>query len=282
MPTARSNRRSGVCGLCGRKGKLTNTHVPARCAGNTGHVRRFTVMSGPDDVAIPSRKNIGGLHFYGLCETCNGPVQNRWEGAYCSFARELWPLASSARLYLPGRIAMPDIDIFPGAVARSVLASCFALNPNLRNLYPELARALISDADVIDLPVPMDFYLALTRGPTARVTGSVAGFHLFGPEIGGHKVGLMTMAQIYFPPLAWQLADTPTSPKLEIEGWRRVTNWLRIAAADTMPLRELVSDLPFVFDPRRAGGGPSDWIELLGDETTFVVEGDNAHPSAWA
>jgi hypothetical protein len=176
---------------------------------------------------------------------------------------------------------MPDVDIDPGAIARSVLVGCFALDPNLRSLYPEVARALIDDAEGIELPAPMDLYLAVTRGPSARVTGSIAGFHLFGPEIDGRKVGIMTMAQIYFPPLAWQLADTPTSPLLAIEGWHRVTDWLTFPSAQWLPLGTFVKDLALVTDPRRPPRGLSDWVELLGEETTFVVEGDNALRSSW-
>lgn len=280
-PTARPNRRFGTCGLCGRTGQLTKTHVPARCAGNRGRVRRFSIMSDSDHVARNSRKDIGGLHFYGLCGSCNGVIQNRWESAYCSFARQLWPLATDARVHLPRRITMPDVDVAPGAIARSVLVGCFALESNLRDLYPDVARALIDDADAIELPAPMDLYLAITRGPSARVTGSIAGFHLFGPEVDGRKVGIMTMAQIYFPPLAWQLADTPTSARLRIEGWHCVTEWLNLPPRKSFPLRQFIADLPLVMDPRQTARGLSDWFEFHGEETTFVVEGESALRSSW-
>jgi hypothetical protein len=176
---------------------------------------------------------------------------------------------------------MPDVDIAPGAIARSGLVGCFALDSNLRNLYPGVARALIDDADAIELPAPMDLYLAVTQGPSARVTGSIAGFHLLGPEIDGRRVGIMTMAQIYFPPLAWQLADTPTSPLLTIEGWHGVTEWLRLPPTKSLPLRQFIRDLPLVLDPRQTPRGLSDWVELHGEETTFVVEGENALRSSW-
>lgn len=280
-PTARENRKRATCGLCGNLGQLTKTHVPPRCAGNRGGVRRFTVLSDPENRATASRKLIGGIHFYGLCSRCNSNVQSRWDGAYCAFAKELWALAASNRIYVPSRIAMPNVEVQPGGIARSVLASCFALNPNMRNIYPEVAEALIDDAPSISLPAPMDLFLALTRGPFARVTGAIGGFHLLRPKIDGRNVGVMTMAQIYFPPLAWQLADAPESMLLHVEDWAVVSDWLQLSPNEWRRLPELIANLPLVVHPTRAPGGMDDWTELLAGETTFVVEGENALRSAW-
>ena len=279
---ARENRRQGVCGLCGQRGRLTKTHTPPQCAGNRGHVRRFMVLSDAQNRARASTKMIGGIHFYGLCGRCNSSVQGRWDASYCVLAKELWPLAADKRIHLPaGRIKLPSVEIQPGAVARSVLASCFALNPNLRNIYPTLATDLIRNAATVTLEPPMDLFLALTRGPFARATGAIGGFYLLRPKIRNKNIGVMSMAQIYFPPLAWQLADAPESRLLELEGWSTVSSWLRFDPNDRAVLNELVPDLPLVVHPTRAPGGMDDWTELLSEEAAFVVEGENALRSAW-
>jgi hypothetical protein len=86
-PLGRPNRNVGECGLCGRRGKLTKTHVPPQCAGNLGRVKRFTVVSDTEHRAAATTKRIGGVHFYGLCARCNGDLQGLYDGEYCKLAK---------------------------------------------------------------------------------------------------------------------------------------------------------------------------------------------------
>jgi hypothetical protein len=73
-PLGRQNRKRGVCGLCGFRGRLSKTHVPPRCADNRGSVRRFQVVSDSNRMMGSSARMIGGIHFYGLCQSCNVKV----------------------------------------------------------------------------------------------------------------------------------------------------------------------------------------------------------------
>jgi hypothetical protein len=104
---------------------------------------------------------------------------------------------------------------------------------------------------------------------------------MFRPKVGGRNVGIMSMAQMYFPPLAWQLADQPESVLLQHEGWHDVSSWLARAPSDSAVLSRIVRDLPLVAHPTRGPGGIQDWVELLSDETCFIVESDNAVPASW-
>lgn len=176
---------------------------------------------------------------------------------------------------------MPNDEVNVGAVTRSVLAGCFALNPNVRNVHSELAQALLSGAPAIELPGELRLQLALTRGPFARVTGGIGGFYLFRPKVDGRNIGIMSMAQIYFPPLAWQLADMPESILLRQQGWSDVSDWLRTAPQERVALNQVVPELPLVVHPTRQPGGMQDWVELLAEETCFIVESDNALKSEW-
>lgn len=277
---ARENRKRGICGLCGDRGELSKTHVPPRCAGNRGSVKRFTIVSDPEHRAASSTKRIGGIHFYGLCARCNG-IQSTWDPAYCEMARALWSLATDTPIHLPRRLSTPSIDISPGKVARCVLIGCYALNPSLRTTHEDLAANLGVDEGPLVLPANLRLMLALTRGPYARVTGSVGGFYLFRPKVRDRNVGIMTLAQIYFPPLAWQLADPDQSVLLEQQAWADVSGWLDRPPGERVALSDLVPSLPLVEHPLRASSGPQDWTELLSDEACFIVESDNAVRSVW-
>jgi hypothetical protein len=277
----RASSELGECGLCGRRGNLTKTHVPPRCAGNRGRVKRFTIISDSEHRAAATTKRIGGVHFYGLCARCNGDLQGMYDGEYCKLAKALWPIATDSAIHLPPRVRVPDTTVRPGAVARSVVIGAFALNPRMREVHPDLARALVSRDASTTIPEPLTLNLALTRGPNARVTGSIGGFYLFRPKVGGRNVGIMSMAQIYFPPLAWQLADQPESVLLRQEGWHDVSSWLEVPPSEPAVLSALVRDLPLVVHPTRHPAGLQDWVELLSDETCFIVESDNAIPASW-
>jgi hypothetical protein len=158
----------------------------------------------------------------------------------------------------------------------------FALNPRLRVIHPDPAHALVDQEGSLTLPEPLRLHLALTRGPYARVTGSIGGFYMFRPKVAGRNVGVMSMAQIYFPPLAWQLADQPESVLLGQEGWHDVSSWLERVPSEPAVLLTLARDLPLVTHPTRHPAGLQDWVELLSDETCFIVESDNAIPASWS
>ena len=125
---------------------MSKTHVPPRSAGNRGGVRRFQVLSDSNRMMDSSAKMIGGIHFYGLCQTCNGAV-SAWDSAYTGMAKTLWGLATDPRIQLPStRVATEAFVIQPGAVARSVVVGCFALNPQLRGLHATTASQLRAKA----------------------------------------------------------------------------------------------------------------------------------------
>ena len=272
--------RTGKCGLCGRVKQLSNTHVPPQCAGNTGNVQRFVVMADTTGRAASGSKKVGGIHFYGLCIRCNTLVQGRWDSAYCELARQLWRFAVGSSLILPRVIEMPSNWISPGKVARFVLSSAFALDPGLRTLYEDVADELISDAESISLPSTVRLRMAVTPGPMARVTGAMTGFFLFGARVNDQPIGISAFAQIYFPPLAWQVQSGP-SALLDIQGWADVSDWLQIAPSERLPLRDLCPTLPQVLHPHQNPNETDRWSEMFADEICFIVESENALPTNW-
>jgi hypothetical protein len=244
-------------------------------------VKRFTIVRDSEHRAASSTKRIGGVHFYGLCDNCNNIVQATWDPAYCEMAKTLWPIATAVPIHLPKRLALPSAKISPGGVARCVLVGCFALNPRMRTVHPDLAAAVLADRDEITLPSDLTLQLALTRGPHARVTGAITGYYMYRPRIDGRNVGIISTAQVYFPPLAWQLADKPASVLLDQQGWVDVSAWLERPAHEKVNLHDLAPGLPLVVHPTGAPEGLQDWTEVLSQETCFIVESDNAVRSEW-
>ena len=226
-----------------------------------------------------SAKRIGGIHFYGLCGDCNG-LQSRWDPAYAELARLLSPFLFGTNSSLPPGSAagMPHGDVLPGAIARSVFIGAFALNPALRDISPDSASALLNRRAHVPVPEGTQLEMALTLGPTARVTGAMSGFHLLSPKIEGRSLGASSLAQIYFPPMAWRLVDEDHITHRH-EDWANVSSWLTYPPDAIVPLDDLVPHLPVVL-PHRVNNH-DDWVELLAHEACFIVESDCAIPRQW-
>lgn len=195
-------------------------------------------------------------------------------------AKALSPFVLGSALVLPdGPLRTTPDKVQPGAIARSLLVSAFALNPQLRVINAETASALLEERAQIPLAPTLSLGLAMTLGPAARVTGSIGGYYMFRPKVNGRNIGIMSLAQVYFPPMAWQLADRDQSVLLDQEGWVDVSDWLNYDADAKEPLNRLVPRLPVV-RPHRVHND-DDWVELFSGEACFIVESDNAIPKSW-
>lgn len=269
-------RRHGTqhpCGLCGITAPMTKTHVPPQCAGNRGLVGRWHVVSDGQQ-ARRGRRLHGGLYVYGLCASCNN-LASRYDAAYGELAaavRGCWVISD---VTIPSnRIALPAANVKPGAVARSILIGMFGIAPNLREIIPDTAHDLQQAASSVAPPGTADLRLALARGLRARLTGPVGGMFLFGTKINGRPPGVMTLAQVYFPPLAWQLADSEPS-LLDVEGWAIVTSWLGYSPEDVVQLNELVPSLPLVVHPLHDAAARAEaWTEMFSDQIAPILEAD--------
>lgn len=274
----RRRRQRAPCGLCGTVGPLTKTHVPPQAAGNTGLVSRRTMVTVSRDgrqTATDSLPRIGGIHFYGLCASCN-QLQNLYDSAYVELVEIALPWVTTPLALPSGPREPTTARIRPGAVARSVLIPMFGLDANLRELAPDVAAALLAKSPSVTLPKDLALRLAIAGGVRARATGAIAGFEMFGRRLDGKPLGVMTMAQVHFPPLAWQLAPRDRS-LLDIQGWADVTEWLESPAEEETGFRDVCGALPVVVLPRDDVQGQL-WTELFSSEITFIVHSDDVSP----
>lgn len=268
----------GPCGLCGTVGSLTKTHIPSRAAGHTGLVTRRTMVSISRDgsqTVRDSAPRMGGIHFYGLCESCN-QLQNLYDGAYVELVDIALPWITSGLVLPDGPRQPPTTDLRPGAVARSVLIPMFGLNANLRNIYPDVASALLMRSPSVTLPADLALRLAIAAGVRARVTGAIGGFEMFGRRLDNEPLGIMTQAQVHFPPLSWHLAPRERS-LLDLQGWADVTAWLERAPQEQARFSDVCGPLPVVLLPRHDEHGNL-WCEVFSDEITFNVHSDDVSP----
>lgn len=262
----------GTCGLCGRAGSLSRTHVPPQAAGNTGAVKRaFLVRDG--GVTGPGRREVGGMYVYGLCARCNSRAGSDYDGAYARFAREVGLfLRPEIRAILVDRDAMPAVTLAPGLVARSVLCAMHALNPRLREKHPDLARSLLCGDSEVILPSDLRLWLALTEERTARIAGPVHSIRPF-----DMRESYAVIAEIFFRPLAWVLASErpiPPAPQLmQTQGWAEVSDWLGMGSErSSVDLRNLCRRLPRVTHPTHGDSG-EDWLQLLAESITPIQVG---------
>lgn len=279
QPVGAVRKRSEPCGLCGETGGLTRTHLPPQCAGNTNLVARRTIVTNSEGRAHDSRSSAGGLHFYGLCERCNG-LGSKYDGAYGELVKIVRPSWIRGTLMIPGRrYRTPAATCQPGAAARSVVIGMFGLNAHLRTLYPDVAEALLTEKPDVVLPEVVSLRLAMLRGRRARLSGSIGGIELFGRRLNGQALGVITMAEVYFPPLAWQLA-APEASLLDLEGWPNVSYWLRYPPDDRLPLDAVCPSMPIVLHPKHDPVTGDHWSEMLSDEISVILECDDVEPSA--
>lgn len=271
----RRRRERAPCGLCGRIRKLTKTHVPPRTAGNTGPVTRCVPYS-RGGTLTRARRDVGGLHFYGLCQECNG-LQSKYDPAYSELAQAVErQLRPGGPIVIPrGVHPLPDVTVRPGAAARSILIGMMALDPNLREIHPTIAQGLLAQVPEVRLPDDLALRVACTRSPLAHLAGSIGGVLLFHPvRPHGTALGVMSFASVYFRPLAWHLATRRYS-WLDLQAWPDVSRWLTIHPSEDVRLRSLSKGFPEVLHPREdPHAEAAGWVELFSDEITVLVEGE--------
>jgi hypothetical protein len=276
-PIDRRRRRKAVCGVCGHKKLMTRAHVPPQCAGNQMLTKRYRLMLEGHEVST-GRPDPGGIHLPGHCIECNG-LASRYDGAYGDFAASLKPCwDKSLTLALPKQIAVPDIGFAPGAVARSILLGMCATGTLLREHWPDLPMSL-TRAEPVELPAAMKLYLALARGRSARVAGSIFGWHLLGPNqrrgADGNQIGIMAIASVYFPPLAWELVYTARETILDELGWVDVSGWTRFRPEETHRLRQMVPKLAPTCHPWHDPCRNDSWTELFNSDMVHIIECGN-------
>lgn len=130
------------CGLCGETRKMSKAHVPPRAAGNGSYVTSAIVIISRG-VLRPGRHAAGGLWLRGLCAECNSLAGARYDDAYAEFSNRLRSyMQVSLRSYFALPSGAPAVSVAPGLVARSVMFGMFAISPNLRIMFPDLAEQL--------------------------------------------------------------------------------------------------------------------------------------------
>ncbi|MHA7663709.1 hypothetical protein [Mycolicibacterium sp. HS_4_1] len=255
---------------------LSKAHVPPKCAGNKMLVKRHHFTRNGHE-ADAGRSTMGGIHFYGLCGDCN-TLAGQYDEAYGVLASGLRPLwVKSWRIEVPPRIQMPSIEFDPGSVVRSILLGMCATGELIYRNWPSLPSDL-TNGQSVQLPSDMRLYLALARGMTARVAGSMSGFQIYGPNarrnLEGAPIGINALASVYFPPMAWELVQAGDTT-LDADGWVNVSDWTQYLPNETHRLPDLVSALPSVCHPWHHPVHNEGWFDLMNINHVPIVECEN-------
>jgi hypothetical protein len=262
------------CGLCGETRKMSRAHVPPRAAGNGADVTSAIVLIS-NGVLRSGRHAAGGMWLKGLCAECNSLAGARYDDAYADFSRRIQSYLRMPReFHLADRSGAPAVSVAPGLVARSVMFGMFAISPNLRIMFPELADQLRDERAHIAMPDGLSLRFALYRRNVARLTGPVHSFRVL-----NRREHYSTFAEIFFRPLAWVAApaerygvpDAGVSI-MDRQRWPSANEWLHYGSDVTSTdLRNLCRFVPQVGHP--LAESRQDWIELYNNEITPFVEG---------
>ncbi|MET8197971.1 hypothetical protein [Micromonospora taraxaci] len=252
---------------------MSKAHVPPRAAGNSAHVTSAIVRI-YKGVLQPGRHSAGGLWLRGLCADCNSLAGARFDTAYADFACRLRSFLDLPRGFnLVEPFTAPPVPVAPGLVARSVLFGMFAISPNLRIIFPELAEGLLKEHRHISMPDGATLRLAIYDDPAARLTGPVHSFRVL-----RRRAHYNTFTEVYFRPLAWVLAPNDRGVPIDSESildrqmWATADEWLQYGPDVTsVDLRNLCRYIPHVRHP--LAGHRAEWIEMYSDEITSFLEG---------
>lgn len=261
--------RTSVCGICGRRGKMSRAHVPPRAAGNRDEVLRFRPRPG-GRTRLPQDGQRGGLWIETICTDCNSLAGAKFDGAYADFSRRLRPFTETpgARLDL-NHGSVPPVNVAPGLVSRSMLCGLLAVNPQIRSEFPGLAAQLLDDDAELRIPGRLQLRMALTGSRLARLT---SGFWMFTL---GNEFSHAALSEVWFRPLAFALVYTDWglgTALVDALGWADITDWPLYARERTsVDLRNIVPRLPLVSPPQIADAEP--WIALLNHERCLRLEG---------
>jgi len=129
-----------------------------------------TAVDGGLDQVRLGRLRDGGTWVRELCRPCNG-LTGRYDQEFARWWRALALRWEDLRAQPIGTEAPFQFeDVRPGAFVRSVLAGMHALNPTLRDRWPELAKAVLT-GEAIDPPGDILLLLSLYAGDKRYVLG---------------------------------------------------------------------------------------------------------------
>jgi hypothetical protein len=228
--------KNGECGLCGSIGKLSWTHVPPECAGNSGDMHRLVVDH--EGRLLMSRSRDGGLRDRLLCESCNNLASKydtefgRWWHVLVADAGPRLDTLDALPLGHNVIVTIPDAD--PGAFIRSALAGLFAVGSVLHRDHAEVVSAIL-DGSPCEMPPNLRFrvpycvddrchvsngggeLLAEPPRPNAVQTNTRSGL-----LVAGTSVERSAPASIAWPPL-WMVlidgADGDLYPHRDYSSW---------------------------------------------------------------
>lgn len=224
--------KTGRCGLCGFTGKLSDTHVPPRAAGNIGEARPAVLFV--DDEAGTSTVGFGrathnGMSGWWLCSSCNNRA-GRWEREYLGWRKPILAAIHESGAVHGQRLCarIPSAD--PGAFVRVLWAWMFAIDDRLLLGFPELAKAVLTGEPTLP-PRGLRLLLAATPSPwiaAVKPRRALWTGHGWDPELANQP-----RVAVSAPPFVVLLAVDGTEPA---PGFFDTAAWLADHAGTRRPL----------------------------------------------
>ncbi|MCB0482878.1 MAG: hypothetical protein KDC83_15720, partial [Flavobacteriales bacterium] len=166
-------KKTGVCQICGKQGKLSFEHVPNKKALNSATIIEYTF----EDVFIKKDKSKGhkvqgGIGQYTLCEQCNNDTGSWYGDEFtiwsCNCMDFLYQ--RSLRLDFSDEAVVTLLNVYPLRFLKQVVVCFFSVSPGLAQQYPELVK-FVKDKYEQHTPEGCNFYINFhysTTSPTLR------------------------------------------------------------------------------------------------------------------
>jgi len=224
--------KKGICGICGKGGKLSDEHIPPQCAGNVRGVALNTLSDWLDAEQIPelmlnAQPRPKGTLWATICERCNNEVLGSWyvpdfcrfvQGATYSLAQTFRGQFDQLKKKKNLAVTLKTGPLRPLCLVKVVAGMILALNADVDETFRvkhEQLAAFVLDRNA-PLPAPYRAYLAVHSGHYATFAPTMF------KAIGNPPSHWVAFSAVEQPPFAYLLTfdehAPDTSPFLPMGG----------------------------------------------------------------
>jgi len=217
--------KKGICGICGKGGKLSDEHIPPQCAGNVRGVSLNTLSDWIEAGEIPEKMANAqprpkGTLWATICERCNNEVLGSWyvpdfcrfvQGSTHSLAEVFRGQFEELKKKRNLGVTLKTGSLRPLCVVKVIAGMILAMNADVDEAFRtrhERLAAFVLDRDS-PLPDPYRAYLAVHSGNYATFAPTML------KGIGMPPSKFVAFSAVEQPPFAYLMTFDEENPDSE-------------------------------------------------------------------
>lgn len=183
--------KTGICHICGRRGKLTAEHVPPRKAFNDSKIYRCNVSKFLgrsqlpwDTDGVKMRQSQRGMVFEVLCETCNNNTGSWYGPAYIDFACQGYRALNNSAHQGQKEIEVTFSSVYPLRIIKQILSMFCSINSEeFIAKHPYLRKLILNKNERGLNPDKYTVFMFIPYASIARYAGVTGVLHFRGDSV---------------------------------------------------------------------------------------------------